>query len=88
MDLEDFIDFAEEARMRRQPLQPCPECKGSGKSKQGPRCGPCEGIGQMTRMQANNYYGEGGVLDAEEDQAAEERAAEEQDRLDREEYGP
>ncbi len=46
----------------------------------------------MTRMQANNYYGEGGVMDAEEDRAYEERAAEdraeEQDRLDREEYGP
>lgn len=78
--------------MKRQPTQPCPECNGSGKSKQGTFCWACEGFGHMSRMQANNYYLEGGVLDAEEDRAAEERAAEEaaeeQDRLDEEEYGP
>ncbi len=78
--------------MRRLPTQPCPECEGSGKSKQGGPCAPCEGFGSMSRMQANNYYLEGGVLDAEEERAAEERAAEEAaeeaDRLDREEYGP
>ena len=61
--------------MRRQPPKPCPECRGSGKAKQGGPCAPCEGFGSMTRMQANNYYGEGGVLDAEEDRAALERRA-------------
>ncbi|MCK5652376.1 MAG: hypothetical protein KAJ42_13405 [Gemmatimonadetes bacterium] len=85
--------------MRRQPTQPCPECKGSGRvpyvfegKPKERECHACEGFGHMSRMQANNYYGEGGVLDAEEDRAAEDRAAEEaaeeQDRLDREEYGP
>ena len=62
---------------KRHDPTPCPECKGTGKSKQGTFCWPCEGFGSMSRMQANNYYGEGGVNDAEEEQAYLDRREEE-----------
>ncbi len=68
----------------------CPPCKGTGKIVRGAithTCMDCEGEGVMSRMQQNYYYGEGGVNDAEEDQAFLDRAAEDAAQEDEDEYG-
>lgn len=49
--------------------------------------GLATGVSAMTRQEQNEYYGEGGVNDAAEDQAFIDRAAEEAAQEDRDEYG-
>ncbi len=101
IDLEDHMDFGDEARrvgrekkLTAEGLMKCPTCDGEGDVTKGAithTCFDCDD-GWMTRMQQNLYFGEGGVNDAAEDQAYLERQeeqaqADEQDRLDEEEYG-
>lgn len=72
-------------RLRKeQGLMFCPTCDGGGKVPYvfdgEPRfreCYDCEGEGWMDRSQQNHYFGEGGVNDAEEDQAYLDRQEEE-----------
>lgn len=97
IDLEDHMDFGDEGRRMISEAKRvadgelrCPTCKGDGQVVKGAishTCLDCKGEGWMTRMEQNLYYGEGGVLDAEEDQAFLDRAAEEAAQEDEDEYG-
>jgi DnaJ-class molecular chaperone len=83
LDLEDTMDFGDMARRAQRERErlaagemACPTCDKTGSviaAKRERKCSDCDGIGWMTRAQQNEYYGEGGVLDAEEDQAYLER---------------
>jgi hypothetical protein len=71
-------------RLKAQGLMLCPTCDGQGEVSKGAithTCLDCDG-GWMTRMQQNLYYGEGGVLDAEEDQAYLDRQREEREQAE------
>ena len=97
IDLEDHMDFGDEGRRMISEAKRvadgelrCPTCKGDGQVVKGAishTCLDCKGEGWMTRMEQNLYYGEGGVNDAEEDQAFLDRAAEEAAQEDEDEYG-
>ena len=69
----------------------CPTCDGTGRVKrQGGlpgECPDCDGFGDMTRDQQSRYFWESGYSDAEAEQDFLDRAAEEQARLDEEQYG-